>query len=438
MPVIYASVFFAPIFVATGLWGLCAVEVEARTVYVNDGITEYRDWLSRSSSFRRKVNNLEDEPVEEFEIPILFGVSLGDITENFGDPRGGGTRLHEGLDMLAPKGTPIVSPTDAVVMKTGNGPSSGFVVYTANPGDETFVYMHLDKIADIESGDVLKPGDIIGYVGDTGNANGIPHLHFEIRNDTEATDPYPRIQKEYDLKEKIEILDGIFDSEGGDTTLANFLVDTYAGDFIVATQRGIDIPAPIERAMEKKGIDGTLEGISRVLKNGMEGSDVAALQAFLINLNIGSAARMLTTAGATGYFGSVTEAALREYQRTVGYEVNGVYTPGTKTPAVTKITTEKDATDGHRTTTSSSLKVVGEVLTSDLALGDMGASVQVLQLFLIIKMSGPSAFALLDAGPTGYFGDITRAALIEYQNKHGLTSSGVYNSEVRANITKEG
>jgi murein DD-endopeptidase MepM/ murein hydrolase activator NlpD len=65
----------------------------------------------------------------------------------FGDARGGGTRTHEGLDIMAPGGTPVVSPTDAVVLATGDGPDSGLFVRTANPGGEQFVYMHLREIA---------------------------------------------------------------------------------------------------------------------------------------------------------------------------------------------------------------------------------------------------------------------------------------------------
>lgn len=438
-------IFLVPLccalFLSFSLHVLFAIPSEAASrVYVNDGINEYRDWLTRSSSFRKKVQNLDDDPVRTFHIPVLFGVALDDITENFGDPRGGGTRLHEGLDMLAPLGTPIVSPTDAVVMKTGDGPSSGLVVYTANPGGETFVYMHLDEIADIESGDVLRAGDIIGYMGDTGNANGISHLHFEVRDDRDATDPYPRIQKEYSLEEKMEILEGIFDSESGDSALAAFLVETYSGVFMLADRQGIDLPTPIVRAMEKQGVEGSLDGITRTLRNGMEGSDVAALQVYLISLRIGSAARTLATTGATGYFGSVTEAALLEYQESVGERATGVFVPGTMTDSDTtkSVQQKEDAAGGYRDTTAPSLRVVADVLVDPLEVGDEGVMVQILQLYLIIKMSGQGALALLEAGPTGYFGPVTRAALTEYQTKHGLDATGMYGPGVRTHIAENG
>ena len=99
-------------------------------------------------------SSLDDEIVEEFKVPLLFG--LVPVTSNYGDSRGGGTRQHEGQDFFAPKGSPIVSPTEAVVIRTGSGASAGNYVYTANPGGETFRYMHLDEIANIKRGDKRK------------------------------------------------------------------------------------------------------------------------------------------------------------------------------------------------------------------------------------------------------------------------------------------
>ena len=56
-------------------------------------------------------------------MPILFGVSVKNISPNFGDPRDGGARTHEGEDIMAVKGTPIISPTNAVVIRAGTGGS---------------------------------------------------------------------------------------------------------------------------------------------------------------------------------------------------------------------------------------------------------------------------------------------------------------------------
>ncbi|MES2931560.1 MAG: peptidoglycan DD-metalloendopeptidase family protein [Patescibacteria group bacterium] len=284
-----------------------------------------------SSSVQRKINDLDNDSVEEIPIPILLGVSLKQIYSDFGDPRGGGTREHEGQDILAPRGAYIVSPTEAVVLRTGNGESSGKYVYTANPGDETFIYMHLDDIADdIKAGVVLKKGDLIGYVGDTGNAKGgVTHLHFEIREGRKATDPYPRLEGEFTLKERMAALTEILKDSDDEEDEAEALVKMYRGLFVAAVAQGIDIPEAIEDALGTVGAVAT--GFLRDLTLGSQGDDVIALQAFLIAEDKGAKADALSAAGATGYFGPMTQAALIEYQTAVGISpASGYFGPLTR------------------------------------------------------------------------------------------------------------
>lgn len=178
-----------------------------------DDDEDWRNFRGYSSSLRRKINGLDDDEVEELPIPILLGVTRANITPDFGDPRGGGTREHEGQDILAPRGAIIAASTEGVVTRTGKGSSAGTYVYVAAPGGETFRYMHLDRIADgIKSGTELEVGDIIGYVGNTGNAAGGPtHLHFEIRDGRRAIDPYPRLTREFTLKERITALTNLIE-----------------------------------------------------------------------------------------------------------------------------------------------------------------------------------------------------------------------------------
>lgn len=161
-----------------------------------------------SSAVSKAVKKLDSKEVEDLKIPVLLGITKAKLSPNFGDPRDGGSRSHEGLDIMAPEGAFVASPTEAVVVSTGDGSSSGIYVTTANPGGERFVYMHLSGIADgIKTGTVLKEGDLIGYVGNTGNASGgAPHLHFEIREGREAKDPYPRLTKEFTAQERIAVL----------------------------------------------------------------------------------------------------------------------------------------------------------------------------------------------------------------------------------------
>jgi hypothetical protein len=269
---------------------------------------DLREWRRQSSRLRDSINDLDDDPVEDLPIPILFGVSPDDLIDNFGDPRDGGARIHQGLDILAPEGTPIVSPTEAVVIRISEGARSGNYVTTANPGDERFVYMHLMGIADIDEGDVLDVGDLIGYVGDTGNALGGPaHLHFEIRDDREATDPLPRLTEEFSFRQKIDFLEKVLRDVDDEDQFAEFLVSEFLGTFIQARAQGILLPDEIVQALPASLSGGTIIG-SRDLTLGSVGPDVLALQSILI------AEGYLLLGAPTEYFGPLTQAALQKYQ----------------------------------------------------------------------------------------------------------------------------
>lgn len=295
-----------------------------------------------SSAIQRKINDLDDDPVEEISIPVLLGVSLKQITSDFGDPRGGGTREHEGQDIIAPRGAYVVSPTDAVVLRTGNGESAGKYVYTANPGDETFVYMHLDDIADgIKAGTVLEPGDLIGYVGDTGNAKGgVTHLHFEIREGREALDPYERLDGEFSLEDRMEAIEKILEDADDEEEEAEKLVSSYRGLFVAASAQDIDLHDAIIDALGTAGTAGAVATASfvRDLTLGSQGQDVIALQTFLIAEGKGAKAAALAGTGATGYFGAMTQAALVEYQGAAGINpTSGYFGPLTRSHIALRI-----------------------------------------------------------------------------------------------------
>ena len=302
----------------------------------------------RESSYSRQIKALDKDIVEEFPIPVLFGIALKNIVPDFGDPRGGGTRSHEGQDMMATLGTPIVSPTEAVVTRTGFGDSAGNYVYTANPGGESFRYMHLDEIANIKAGDTLDVGDFIGTVGDTGNAKGAgAHLHFEVRKG-EALDPHPRIAVEYTLKEKMAYVVRMFKDLDDEDEMAEFLVETYPTDFRNALNQGLTLPSEIKTVLKKAGIvdvssliaqlEEIIASIPKVVtKNltlGDTGTEVSLMQFYLSHQKTGEAAAKLTLSGSTGYFGPVTQAALREYQEEADIPVTGVYDAATRAKMV--------------------------------------------------------------------------------------------------------
>ncbi len=281
------------------------------------------------------------DAVDSFAIPVLFALDIDQVTPDFGAPRGGGTRTHEGQDFIAPKGTPIVSPTKAIVTSKGTGSSAGKYVYTANPGGESFRYMHLDEIADIDVGDRLSVGDYIGTVGDTGNApEGVYHLHFEtLDEDRTPIDPYPRITDEFTLEDQIEFLDDVFSKRRDDDKYATFLVETFPDVFRQALAEDIDLPRAIDRALEGTDIAESINELESVqkliesipsllpieIKTGDSGATVALLQIYLIYGSEGPARDQLAAAGPTGYYGSITAAAVEELQDEERISESGVY-----------------------------------------------------------------------------------------------------------------
>ncbi len=152
-----------------------------------------------------EIRELEHFPVDDDE--VWYG-------PNFLAPRGGGTRLHQGVDIFAPKGAPLLSPVDAVVDRLGFDDSglSGNYVVLRDPEGWEYVYVHLNNDSpgtddgandreliaplDIEVGAEVEAGQIVGFNGDSGNAENTPaHLHFEIRRpDGTRLNPFPSLQ----------------------------------------------------------------------------------------------------------------------------------------------------------------------------------------------------------------------------------------------------
>jgi murein DD-endopeptidase MepM/ murein hydrolase activator NlpD len=120
-------------------------------------------------------------PVEGLQVPVA-GVTVAQLSDTFNQSRGS-ERRHEALDILAPRGTPVVAAADATVVKLFNSKPGGLTVYTFDPTERySYYYAHLDHyVNSLQEGQHLKKGDLIGYVGTTGNADpGTPHLHFAV------------------------------------------------------------------------------------------------------------------------------------------------------------------------------------------------------------------------------------------------------------------
>jgi len=115
------------------------------------------------------------------------------FVDSWGNARSGG-RHHEGIDIFAPKDTPVMSTTSGLVTKVGTNHLGGQVVWVLGPGLERHYYAHLSRSGAFRTGDRVEAGAIIGYAGDTGNARGGPvHLHYGIYRNGTAQNPYPRL-----------------------------------------------------------------------------------------------------------------------------------------------------------------------------------------------------------------------------------------------------
>ena len=109
----------------------------------------------------------------------------GTLTSRFGMRNG---RKHEGIDIAAPKGTPVHSAADGKVVFSGWGPTGyGKMVIIKHKHHLTTLYAHNSKLL-VKKGSRVKQGQKISLMGNTGRSTG-PHLHFEVRNDTHPKDP---------------------------------------------------------------------------------------------------------------------------------------------------------------------------------------------------------------------------------------------------------
>ena len=117
----------------------------------------------------------------ELMVPVE-GVSPERIPDTFDAPRAG-SRTHRATDILAPRGTPVLSADDGRVLRVSRNRAGGLTVYATDEGERlVYYYAHLDRYADgLEEGTKLAKGMVIGYVGTTGNApKDTPHLHFQV------------------------------------------------------------------------------------------------------------------------------------------------------------------------------------------------------------------------------------------------------------------
>jgi murein DD-endopeptidase MepM/ murein hydrolase activator NlpD len=115
-------------------------------------------------------------------LPVA-GADMSKVEDTFNDPRDGGDRVHRALDILAPRGTPIISADDGKILRMTTSTLGGITMYTVDPEARlVYYYAHMDHYNDAMSpGRTIVKGDTLGYVGTTGNApKDTPHLHFQV------------------------------------------------------------------------------------------------------------------------------------------------------------------------------------------------------------------------------------------------------------------
>jgi murein DD-endopeptidase MepM/ murein hydrolase activator NlpD len=129
--------------------------------------------------------DLDNLKKEGLIIPVA-GVQPKDLVNSFDDMRGT-TRRHNALDIMAARNTPVLAAVTGRVLKIHNSVAGGLTIYMSDPTSRfVMMYGHLNSFRDgIKEGQAVKQGEIIGFVGSTGNANPLaPHLHFQVtRND---------------------------------------------------------------------------------------------------------------------------------------------------------------------------------------------------------------------------------------------------------------
>ena len=138
----------------------------------------------------------EERPASTIAKELIFPVSgKSNIGSYWGDARDAGGRKHEGIDVFASKGTPVVAVTDGYVLEViEDGIGGKSVTIQSDDYSWRTYYAHLDA-QKVSKGQIVKKGQLIGTVGNTGNAKiTTPHLHFGIYEPGGAIDPLPFVK----------------------------------------------------------------------------------------------------------------------------------------------------------------------------------------------------------------------------------------------------
>jgi murein DD-endopeptidase MepM/ murein hydrolase activator NlpD len=159
-----------------------------------------RSARARDNAFAEKAKALF-APLTALRMPVV-GVTGHHLDDSWGAPRDGGERRHKGIDIFAPRGTQIVAVADGIISFIGDQPKGGHCIWLTTESGTSFYYAHLDRWAPgLYEGMEVESGDLIGFVGNTGNAvTTPPHLHFGVNQNDEMVNPYPVLTRAVPVK----------------------------------------------------------------------------------------------------------------------------------------------------------------------------------------------------------------------------------------------
>jgi murein DD-endopeptidase MepM/ murein hydrolase activator NlpD len=191
-----------------------------KNFYVKDTVFVYENNNTQNLILRIQPQLLVNQYVTleiiknaKLAFPVKNG-SNKDIQSHWGVAREGGLRKHEGVDIFNKKGTPILAVEDGKIARVETNHLGGKVVWQRlGMFGQSIYYAHLDSQA-VSTGQTVKKGDIVGFMGNTGNAKTTPsHLHFGIYTGSGAIDPILYILKRDTIPAKLKLSEKYLGSE---------------------------------------------------------------------------------------------------------------------------------------------------------------------------------------------------------------------------------
>ncbi|MBH1992615.1 MAG: M23 family metallopeptidase [Sphingomonadaceae bacterium] len=195
-----SAVKAAKIFGATAAVGALCAAAPAKAADDDDPYGEVKEATAAApapvdaafSNLFASLQRLDGTPKTSAYIPSGRPVAKLSLTSNYGvrsDPFNGGARMHKGIDIPGPIGTPIYATADGVVSRSGWASGYGNLVQISHGGGMETRYGHMSKLI-VAANSYVKRGQLIGLMGSTGRSTG-SHLHYEVRVDGAAINPIP-------------------------------------------------------------------------------------------------------------------------------------------------------------------------------------------------------------------------------------------------------